>query len=575
MIKSESLATSIPEKTYFSMVFALSGAAFNHLIFLGIFYYFEITVLFYFNIISVVLFFSLILLLSKKLITTSVMMVAATEILIHQMLAVPLVGWDYGFQYYLLIVPGTIVLGEFKNKMLPVLFAVLSLITLLILFLLSNSIKPVFEMSSIQNILYIYNLMSAATLLAIFGGIFAYKSQKYEGDLLDAHFEHLELLKELELSNKETKDANVRKTRFLASASHDLRQPVHALELFSEALQDEPLSRKGKRTLAYLKESVASLNELLMSLLDISRLDAGIIKPSFEKIDISTVMNRLSNNIKTEVENKGLKLRIRSHSVWVLSDATLLENTLRNLLVNAIKYTDNGGILFACRQRKGEIWIDIWDSGKGIPEQDMRYILDEFYQVSNAQRDRKQGLGLGLSIVSREVNILGHLFSIYSREGRGTLARVKLKTIAKSQGIEAENLGASVIKDRLEGNKILIIDDDESILIATKIVLEKWGCNIKTATNFDDATVLCRDFIPDIIISDFRLREEVTGIDVIKKIREQLGAEVPAILITGDTAPDRLRQAQESGLVLLHKPVHPAKLRVAINMTARNTIDLS
>jgi len=384
---------------------------------------------------------------------------------------------------------------------------------------------------------------------------------------IQLRFENNELVEKLKMSNRDAEEANKRKTRFLASASHDLRQPVHALELFSEALNAEKLSPRGKDTLAYLKESISSLNGLLTSLLDISRLDAGIIKPNFEALDASVLVKRLAQNFDDIAKDKGLDLRIRCQQSWVYSDRALLENTLRNLLSNAIKYTNKGGVLLNCRCRKedNEIWIEIWDTGIGVAESEMNFIFDEFYQINNIERDRQQGLGLGLAIVCRETKILGHSFSMHSQEGRGTLVRVKVRRVDPTL-ISPQKIETAKKTDRLSGSKIIVIDDDKSILVATRLVLEQWGCDIETASNLDEAENICKSFVPDVIISDFRLRENVTGIDVIEQLRLQLNHSVPAILITGDTAPDRLQQAKDSGLILLHKPLKPAKLRAAINM---------
>jgi len=411
-----------------------------------------------------------------------------------------------------------------------------------------------------------YQLLSVLTIINMLGSYSLGKS--YQQSVLSSiqlRFEHAKLLEELKISKEQADDANKRKTRFLASASHDLRQPVHALELFSEALTEEKLSSKGKHTLAYLNDSVASLNELLSSLLDISRLDAGIVKAKFEAVNVSRLLQRLADNHRNQVLEKGLTLRVRCHACTVYSDATLLENTIRNLLGNAIKYTNEGGILLNCRMRKNELWIEVWDTGIGIPQSEMKFIYDEFYQINNAARDRRQGLGLGLAIVSREMRMLGHSLSLHSQESRGTVARIKLQS-ANTDSKEMDEPVAIKVNDRLAGKKILIIDDEEPILIATKMLVEKWGSEVETAFNMGEARALCQYFSPDVILSDFRLREDVTGIDVIEQLRLQLEHDIPAILITGDTSPDRLQQAQESGLILLHKPVKPAKLRAAINM---------
>ncbi|MCK5355429.1 MAG: hybrid sensor histidine kinase/response regulator [Methyloprofundus sp.] len=399
----------------------------------------------------------------------------------------------------------------------------------------------------------------------------ARKVQQSVLDSIQLRFEHSELLEKLKISHKEAEDANKRKARFLASASHDLRQPVHALSLFSEALSDESLSPRGRDTVAYMKDSVASLNDLLSSLLDISRLDAGIIQPSVPPFDISFLISRLANNMSKQAENKGLELQIHAPSVWVDSDSVMLESTLRNLIGNAIKYTHKGGVLIGCRIRKNEVWIEVWDTGIGIADSEKDYIFDEFYQVDNAERDHSRGLGLGLSIVAREMHILGHILSIHSRENCGTMVRIKVQRAIPSIQIPSEPLPTHNAIGRLVKKKVLVIDDEKSILVATTVLVEKWGCIVETAGNIDEALKACELFTPDVIISDFLLKDHITGIGVIEQLRTQLNQEVPAILITGDTAPDRLKQAQESGLSMLYKPVKPAKLRAAMNMVLLTT----
>jgi CheY-like chemotaxis protein len=314
-----------------------------------------------------------------------------------------------------------------------------------------------------------------------------------------------------------------------------------------------------------MKDCITSLNELLSSLLDISCLDAGIVKPSFEHIDMHRLLNRVANNIKGQTENKGLKLRVYCQSVWVNSDSVLLENSIRNLLNNAIKYTNKGGILIACRSRKNTVSVEIWDTGIGITKNELDYIFEEFYQVNNAERDRSRGLGLGLSIVMREMSILGHELFLESREGQGTRVRISLEPVYPER-FSIEQAVSINPYDKLANKKVLVVDDEQSILTATQMLISKWGCSVEIASNYDEASAICEHFIPDVIISDFRLKEHSTGVDLIKQLRLQLHQNIPAILITGDTAPDRLQQAKASALMLLHKPVKPAKLKVAINM---------
>ncbi len=380
---------------------------------------------------------------------------------------------------------------------------------------------------------------------------------------IQLRFENATLIEQLKTSVQEAKNANQRKTRFLASASHDLRQPVHALGLFSEALSSEELSPSGRNTLAFLKQSVSSLSSLLNSLLDISRLDAGIITPSINAVDLTKIMQQLSHDFEVACKSKGLNWRLRCHPVWVYSDSALLENIIRNLLSNAIRYTDSGGILFACKQHNDEVWIEIWDTGIGIAESDSNLIFDEFYQINNPERDQQQGLGLGLAIVRKQAQLLNHDLSLCSRLGKGSRFRLKLKKASPTTVVEQNQIA---ITNRFAQKNILVIDDDESILEGMRLTLEAWQCIVSTATDLEQAIEICLHTMPDVIIADFRLRENVNGIDVVQQLRQQLDKHIPALLITGDTAPNRLQQAQKSDLLLLHKPVQPAKLRAALTL---------
>ena len=408
-----------------------------------------------------------------------------------------------------------------------------------------------------------YPLAMLCLTNAILASIIGVKTHQSVFASIQLRFENAELVRQLTISSKKAEDANSRKTRFLASASHDLRQPIHALGLFSEALSSEELSSKGHNTLSFLKQSVASLSKLLDSLLDISRLDAGIITPKFAAVDLSQLMQNLSGDFKIECQSKDLKWRVKCQQAWVKSDSILLENILRNLLSNAIRYTDKGGILFNCKQRRDEVWVEIWDTGIGISAKEQEHIFDEFYQINNAERDRQQGLGLGLAIVQKQAQLLNHDLSLVSLIGKGTRFRLKLKSIAPSVLPIKSNI---VISTQLTDRRILIIDDDEAILIGMRMTLEAWGCQVFMASDFNEASIICKQTIPDVIISDFRLRDHVTGIEVVQQLRAQIKQAVPALLITGDTAPDRLQQAQKSDLILLHKPVQPAKLRAALNL---------
>jgi signal transduction histidine kinase/CheY-like chemotaxis protein len=392
-----------------------------------------------------------------------------------------------------------------------------------------------------------------------------YKSSRSVLTSIKLRFENDDLVKQLEVSKDKAEEANRRKTRFLASASHDLRQPVHALGLFSEALSHEKLSESGQHSLTFLKASISSLSELLNSLLDISRLDAGVIKPKFEPVDIAHLLERLFNDHQLQANEKGLLLKLKNNDCFALSDSTLLENILRNIITNSIKYTQQGKILIACRKKpNNQIWIDIWDTGVGIEADEQPHVFDEFYQIDNQHRDSQQGLGLGLAIVQRQVKLMGHQLSLYSKPQKGTLVRLKLTETSPPNTSLVANDAFTNTPEKLK--HILIIDDNEQVLNGMQLTLQKWGYQTMAALNGNEAEKLCTTTLPDIIICDFRLSDNENGIKVIERIKTVFKKDIPSLLITGDTAPDRIQQAESSGLILLHKPVKPAKLRAALNL---------
>lgn len=404
-------------------------------------------------------------------------------------------------------------------------------------------------------------LTSANILIAL---IIGKKSNHYVLSSIQHRFENLELVEKLKKGTKDAEESNRRKTRFLASASHDLRQPIHALGLFSEALTSENLSPNGVNTLSFLKQSVTSLRELINSLLDISRLDAGIITPNFGAVNVSDLIEILKHDFEEECKAKNLKLYTQGSEAWVYSDSILLENILRNLINNAIRYTQKGSVVLSCKQQNNIVLIEVLDTGVGISESEQALIFDEFYQINNTSHAHQQGLGLGLAIVQSQAKLLKHKLSVHSRVGHGTCFRLRLKPADPSMySSQRDNFVDSM---QLMSFDILIIDDDEAILEGMKMTLEEWGCRITTASSLNEAITLCIHHKPDIIISDFHLRDQVTGLDVVKRLREQLDKTVPALLITGDTAPERLQEAQQNDLILLHKPVKPAKLRAAIKL---------
>jgi CheY-like chemotaxis protein/anti-sigma regulatory factor (Ser/Thr protein kinase) len=278
------------------------------------------------------------------------------------------------------------------------------------------------------------------------------------------------------------------------------------------------------------------------------------------------LLNKLENELAPQANNKGLVYRSLETSAIVYSDRVLVELILRNLVTNAIRYTDNGGVLVVCRLRKNEdvdvAVVEVWDTGIGIAPAQQQEVFREFHQLGNPERDRRFGLGLGLAISDGLSRVLGHDLSLQSRLSRGSVFRLVLP-IADTPGLFDEaclHSGETAGNAALLEVRVLVIDDDDSVRTGMVCLLRDWGCDCDAVESIDEALVLIQTRPPGLVISDFRLRDRRTGIEAIASIRAVLGKQLPALLITGDTAPLRLREAQASGIPLLHKPVSPDQL---------------
>jgi signal transduction histidine kinase/CheY-like chemotaxis protein len=365
--------------------------------------------------------------------------------------------------------------------------------------------------------------------------------------------------------------ANLAKSRFLAAASHDLRQPLHALNLFLDQLRHERNHAERKQLLARIDTAVASMNELFDALLDISKLDAGVLAPSFSNFPLDRLLKRIETTFMTATRDKGLRLRIVSSRAWVRSDFILLERILLNLVSNAVRYTERGGILIGCRARDGRLRIDVCDSGIGIPEDQRCNIFGEFYQLGGEKQECANGLGLGLAIVDRLCGLLDHPIELSSRVGRGSRFSLSIPSVpAGAAPAEAPDTARALLVSE-RGKLIIVIDDNESVRESTCGVLQRWGCLVVTAHSEDAALIKLAELgkQPDLIISDYRLAHEKTGFELINRMRRACGAQIPAFLVSGDTTPERLREAHDSGYYLLHKPVMPITLRSVVTQLLR------
>lgn len=345
--------------------------------------------------------------------------------------------------------------------------------------------------------------------------------------------------------------ANRSKTRFLASASHDLRQPLHALSLFGAALMLRPLDPKSAEIANKMDEAIRDLASEMDTLLDISKLDAGVLAATPERFDLARVLRRLVDTFGEAARRKSLALSLDAPPTLVVeTDRVLLERVLRNLVDNAVKYTDHGSVRIRAETRPEGCVVRVEDTGRGIPPAEQERVFEEFYQVGNPERDRRKGLGLGLSIVHRLMPLLGARLEMDSVIGRGTRFAVHLPVAAD----EDERPAPSLAPGAYAGVHILVVDDEESVRLAMRELLQAMGCRVSDAGSTVEAIARSAEAAPDLVLADLRLRGEDNGIATIRALR----ATVPglaALLVSGDTAPDRLREAKAAGIKLLHKPV--------------------
>jgi signal transduction histidine kinase/CheY-like chemotaxis protein len=354
--------------------------------------------------------------------------------------------------------------------------------------------------------------------------------------------------------------ANRAKSSFLAAASHDLRQPLHALGMFSQALTERTRDADDQLLAQRITTSVAALEDLFSALLDVSKLDAGVIVAQPCDFAIRPLLDRLAEECLPELLERGLKLGIVCGDAVIRSDPVLIERILRNLVANALRYTQCGGIVIGCRRRGSTYSLEVWDSGPGIAAAQRARIFEEFYQIGNPGRDRTRGLGLGLAIVRRLAELLGHAIDVQSREGRGSVFRVRAPA-GNPQAVVTHEAPA-LVKGTLAGRRILVVDDEAEVRDATVGLLSEWGCIVVATADASSAQRAYAGRIgPEAMLVDFRLGDGIDGLETIAVLRRAFGSATPAVLVSGESGTLELSRIQASGMALLHKPLPPARLR--------------
>ncbi len=407
-----------------------------------------------------------------------------------------------------------------------------------------------------------------ASLTLVFLGVNLMFARNVHDSLLQSlrlRFENLALIRQLREQKTIAEQTNHAKSRFLAAASHDLRQPLHALGLFVDALRGVQDEATRARLLSQVDASLDALGKLLNALLDISRLDAGVVEAQVEDFPLARVLEKLTGEFRALAEQKGLKFRLLPCSVVVRSDPLLLERILRNLISNAIRYTETGRVGVGCRRRANRVEVQVWDTGRGIPDEDIGHVFDEFQQLDNPERDRAKGLGLGLAIVKRLCELLDYPLQVHSTPGKGSMFCIDLP-LGRTEAVLERRSGMTLPNLQAAQRVVLVIDDEVDILDGMREILLHWGFGVLVAESLQQAeqVLAAHGRGPDAILADLRLRDHHTGIEAIEALQATYGAHVPGLILTGDTAPERLQIADTAGYRVLYKPVKPARLRVAL-----------
>ena len=369
---------------------------------------------------------------------------------------------------------------------------------------------------------------------------------------------------EAEAARARAEKANLAKSQLLAAASHDLRQPLHALSLFSGSLQSLALDDEAKDVAARIQSNVAAMEKLFNGLLDISRLEAGVVQSCREPMSCQDLFDRLAGYFDPVAEQQGLDLRFRDTDLWVDADPALTEQICVNLVTNALRYTRSGGILVAARRRKGRVSIEVADTGIGIARADQARIFEEFVQIGNPERDRGKGLGLGLSIAQRLAAILDSRIEIASAEGKGSRFAFSLPAAAP-----AEIPKAAPQPDLMAGMRLLLIDDDAMVREGAGLLLRQWGVEVALAEDLATAEALMAAGARfDVCIADYRLPGELDGLRIVERLSKRPDAPSAFCLVTGDMAAEVLAAADAAHVPIIHKPLHPARLRALLNHLA-------
>lgn len=365
----------------------------------------------------------------------------------------------------------------------------------------------------------------------------------------------------LAIAKRAAEEANLAKSRFLAAASHDLRQPLHAVGILVSALSARLEDERQKEIAGQIGDCLETVSSLFDALLDISKLDAGVVAPAFAPVPLGPLLKALRREFTPLAERKGVALTVLDSRLAVRSDPAMLGRILRNFLSNAIKYTETGRVLVGVRRRAGGLRLDVIDTGTGFDPAEADAVFREFHRLEGTAA--QQGIGLGLSIADRLARLLGHRLEVATRPGFGS----RFSLFAEAAEAAAVTAAAPLAPNRLlAGRRLLLIDDDPEIRRAALLLFEAWGCRCAAASGLED-TPAALEWLggpPEALIVDYHLKRGRTGDWVAARLAEKLGVPVPTVMVTGETAPELLQKVQDLGFPVLHKPLQPMRLRAVL-----------
>jgi PAS domain S-box-containing protein len=397
--------------------------------------------------------------------------------------------------------------------------------------------------------------------------------QEANRNLLQQIVERKRIEQDLREARDAAEAANHSKDKYLAAASHDLLQPLNAARLLISTLRERSLPQAEHTLVERSHQALEGAEDLLTDLLDISKLDQAAIQPDIDVYRLEELLAPLASEFQSVAAAEGLSLRVRTPGYAISTDCRLLTRILRNFLSNACRYTEQGRILLGARKRGEYLELQVWDSGRGIPADQLGSIFLEFNQLNVGRAAERKGVGLGLAIVDRIARMLGYPVTVRSHPGRGSVFAIRVPLA--QQAIQPPPAAITVrlpVGDPLPGRRVLVLDNELSILHSMSVLLEQWGCEVVVAVDQAAALQVLGERAPDLILADFHLDHGVIGCEVVEHLRRHFDSAIPAVMITADRSDQCRRDLQRMGVPLLNKPLKPGKLRAVLSQLLRDPV---